>query len=410
MKSIERLVVFIDQYDTDLEVGELISSGRNIFFQYHPDFIEKGFQLSPFKLPLSNEIIAGDPTIFEGLFGVFNDSLPDGWGRLLLDRALQSKGYILPDISPLDRLSFVGNRGMGALKYQPESNWKGKGHPLMELDAIASETQKILSGLSSEVIDELFSWGGSSGGARPKILVGYHPGNDHLISGDEQIPPEYENWIIKFSASSDPEDIAEIEYAYYQMALDTGIEMSACRLFQGASGKRYFGTKRFDRNQGKRIHMHSASGLMHDNFRLSNMDYGHLMDAAFRLENHVGAYEKIFRLAAFNVFSHNRDDHSKNFSFLMDHGGNWSLAPAYDLTFSRSSHGQHSTTVAGEGQAPREKHLLNLAHIFPIKKPREIIEQAKEVLSNWRRYARESGVSKNSTELIARTLDQLIHP
>ena len=141
------------------------------------------------------------------------------------------------------------------------------------------------------------------------------------MSGSSSPAEGYEPWIIKFPSSSDLPDIANIEYAYYKMARDSGIEMSECRLFQGKSGRVYFGTCRFDRNGSKRIHMHSASGLLHDNFRMSSMDYGHLMDCAFRLEQHVGAYSKILRLAAFNVFAHNRDDHSKNFSF--SNAGKW---------------------------------------------------------------------------------------
>ena len=144
------------------------------------------------------------------------------------------------------------------------------------------------------------------------------------------------------------------------MAVTAGIEMSECKLFKGKSGQHYFGTKRFDRINNRRIHVHTASGLMHDNFRASTMDYGHLMDYAFLLEKHVKAYEKVFRLAAFNVFAHNLDDHSKNFSFLMNNKGEWQFAPAYDLTYSYSSYGFHSTMVAGESQNPGAKHLMKL--------------------------------------------------
>jgi serine/threonine-protein kinase HipA len=151
------------------------------------------------------------------------------------------------------------------------------------------------------------------------------------------------------------------------MALDAGIEMSESKLFKGKSGQAYFGTKRFDRIANKWLHLHSAAGIMHDNFRLSNLDYGNLMDCAFKLEKDVRAYEKILRLAAFNVFAHNRDDHSKNFAFLMDVHGNWKVAPAYDLTFSSSGHGMHSTMVANESANPTKKHLMELADYFKVK-------------------------------------------
>lgn len=408
MKHIERLIVAIDLSGKEVDVGEMVQDGRKIYFKYYPAFIDTGLQISPIKLPLSSAILAPDTAIFDGLFGVFYDSLPDGWGRLLLDRALLKRTMSLSSITPLDRLSFVGRTGMGALLYRPPADWEDK-DPLewLELDTIAVETQKVLAGYSTDIIDTLFTLGGSSGGARPKIFVGYNPSTDHLINGVENLPNGYESWIIKFPSSSDPIDIAQIEYAYYKMALDAGLQMNNCRLFKGVSGKLYFGTKRFDRLNGKRIHMHSASGLMHDNFRLSNMDYGHVMDCAFRLERHIEAYEKVLRLAAFNVYAHNRDDHSKNISFLMNAKGEWSLAPAYDLTFSFSSHGFHSTTIAGEGQSPGRKQLLALAQLFDVKNPNRIIDQAQDVMANWKHYANESGVGKTSMQLIGQTLSQL---
>ncbi|MCW3804970.1 type II toxin-antitoxin system HipA family toxin, partial [Plebeiibacterium marinum] len=167
----------------------------------------------------------------------------------------------------------------------------------------------------------------------------------------------------------------------------------------------YFGTKRFDRIKEKRIHMHTASGLMHDNFRMSTMDYGHLMDCAFQLEKHVKAYEKVLRLAAFNVFAHNRDDHSKNFSFLMDVKGNWSFAPVYDLTFSNSAYGFHSTMVAGESKNPGRKHLLELGLHFGIKKPELILEEVQDAVSHWDSIAKECGVSQNAIITIQKAIN-----
>ena len=154
--------------------------------------------------------------------------------------------------------------------------------------------------------------------------------------------------------------------------------------------------------------MHSASGLLHDNFRLSNLDYGHLMDAAFRLEKNVTAYEKVLKLAAFNIFSHNRDDHSKNFSFLMNKKGEWRFAPAYDLTFSQSSHGFHSTTIAGEGKTPTKKNLMDLAKNFGLKHPDSIIDEVKNVLSCWKDFAISSNVGNDSLKLIDKTIENLI--
>jgi len=388
----DRLKVKISFSGPPLEVGEMILRDRKIFFQYKAEFLEQGMSLSPLHLRQSMDIQQPATEAFDGLFGVFGDSLPDGWGRLILDRALTSKGIRLENIDVLDRLAFVGENGPGALSYHPVREETTLDSVQIDLDAIVRASQHILAGDSSEIVDDLVQLGGSSGGARPKIVVGYHPAKDQLIADTSSLPEGYEHWIIKFPATVDPEDIALTELAYHKMALAAGLEMSICRLFTGKSGRTYFGTKRFDREGNNRLHLHSAAGLMHDNFRLTNMDYGHVMDAAFRLEKDRLALEKVLRLAAFNVFSHNRDDHSKNISFLMDGTGNWRLAPAYDLTFSQSSHGYHSMTVAGESKSPGVAHLLELAHNFSIKKPERIIEQVRDAVSRWSDLAKEADV------------------
>ena len=407
MEPIEQLEVYLRFTDTPITVGQMVVDNETIFFKYDAAFIERGLAISPFKLKLSEAILTPETTIFDGLFGVFNDSLPDGWGRLLLDRTLLSKGISLNQITPLDRLAYVGSGGMGALTYKPNLNSEVQANKLLELDKISQEMNKVLEGTPSDIIEELFNLGGSSGGARPKIFVGYNPKTNHLIHGQSSLPEDYEHWIIKFPSSTDLPDIAQIEYAYYKMAIAAGIKMSECRLLEGPSGATYFATKRFDRIGNDRLHLHSASGLLNDNFRFSNLDYGNLMDCAFRLENHVAAYTKVLRLAAFNVYSHNRDDHSKNISFLMNPTGAWKLAPAYDLTFSNSSHGLHSTMVAGESKYPGQQHLLELANTFEVKNAKAIINEVQTAISDWEIYAKDSGLSDDSTKLIAKTLTKI---
>jgi len=407
MKPIEQLEVFLRFTNKPIAVGQMISDNGKIYFKYDDTFIEKGLEISPFKLKLSDAILIPETTIFDGLFGVFNDSLPDGWGRLLLDRTLLSKGISLNQITPLDRLAYVGQAGMGALTYKPNLNSEVQADKLLELDEISQEMNKVLEGTPSDVIEQLFNLGGSSGGARPKIFVGYNPKTNHLIHGHSSLPEGYEHWIVKFPSLIDLPDIAQIEYAYYQMALAAGIEMSECKLFEGPTGKKYFATKRFDRIHNDRLHLHSASGLLNDNFRYSNLDYGNVMDCAFRLENHVAAYSKVLRLASFNVYSHNRDDHSKNISFLMNSFGKWKLAPAYDLTFSNSSHGMHSTMVAGESKYPGQQHLLELANTFEVKHPKTIIDEVKSAIANWKIYAEDSGISDDSKKIIAKALAEI---
>lgn len=404
MKSIQKVIVSIDFGSKEFQVGELIKEGRGIYFKYYTEFIKTGFELSPFHLPLNDSIYKAPVQPFEGLFGVFSDSLPDGWGRLLLDRTLTAKGILLQDISPLQRLSYVGLKGMGALLYRPQIETTAQETLQVELDAIAKEMVLVLQGASSLAIDALYEMGGSSGGARPKILVGYHPGTQHLIHGIEPMPEGYEHWLIKFPSSNDRTDIAQIEYAYHKMALAAGIAMNPCKLFETESGKVFFGTKRFDRTEHGRLHLHSAAGMLNDNFRYSTMDYGNLMDATFRLEHDVTGHEKILRIAAFNVFAHNRDDHSKNISYLMDSVGNWQLAPAYDLTYSNSSHGMHSTTIAREGTQPGKSHLLELANEFRLKNGTVIIDQVADAVSQWKWYAKDACVTKESMDLIEKKM------
>jgi len=407
MTGITKLFVSLLLEEYNFEVGELVLSNSQIYFRYNNDFLKTGLNLSPIKLSFSGDIVSADNHPFDGLFGVFNDSLPDGWGRLLLDRSLSSKGIDLTKITPLDRLAYVGSRGIGAIVYKPEIKTEDTAIFFPELDILANEMSHILQGVSSEIIEELFILGGSSGGARPKIFAAYNPHTDDLIYGLDNIHEGYEEWIIKFPSSSDNPEIANIEFAYHKMALLAGVEMSECRLFKGKSGQVYFGTKRFDRKAGKPLHIHSASGLMHDNFRMSTMDYGHLMDCAFRLEIRVKAYEKIFRLAAFNVYSHNRDDHSKNFSFLMNAKGDWHFAPAYDLTFSYSGYGFHSTMIAGESKNPGRKELMKLATHFGLKNAGFIIDEVQEAISQWGTIARECSISKETRNTIQTAVDKI---
>ncbi len=404
MIHIKKIVVSIQFNEEEIELGELVSDDKLIYFKFYQNFIKRGIEISPIKLKLNNSIQTAKEAVFDGLFGVFSDSLPDGWGTLLLDRTLAARGISIDDITALDRLAYVGSKGMGALIYKPEAEVDLHTEFHLELDEIAKATNQIINGTATDLLDELFKLGGSSGGARPKILVGYHPIKNHLIGAEKILPKDYEHWIIKFPTSSDRPDIANIEYAYYKMALDAGIEMSESKLFKGQSGQAYFGTKRFDRDGNKRLHLHSAAGIMHDNFRLSNLDYGNLMDCAFILEKDVRAYEKILRLAAFNVFAHNRDDHSKNFAFLMDASGTWKVAPAYDLTFSSSGHGMHSTMIAKESANPTKKHLMELAAYFKIKNASDIIDEVQAVVFNWKTYAEQGEVSNESKNKITKII------
>jgi serine/threonine-protein kinase HipA len=268
---------------------------------------------------------------------------------------------------------------------------------------IAQDSEELLKTGNSSFLDQLYHLGGNSVGARPKILVNYNPKLNQFLTQSKE---EFEPWLVKFPALNDLKDVSRIEYAYYKMAIACGIEMSESKLFFSEKGKVFFGTKRFDRDNNNRLHLHSACGLLHDDFRYSSMDYGHVMDAANRLENNLTACEKVFRLAAFNVYASNMDDHSKNVAFLMNESGNWHLAPAFDLTFSPSPGGYHSLSVANTYREIGKADLLKLATYFGIQNGNEIIEQVKETLSNWKHFSSEIGINRKEDLLIEKSINE----
>ena len=406
MSQIKKLFVSLHIENEIHEVGEMVVDETQVYFRYRPDFLTSSLNLSPFKLKFNSEIQSAEHVPFEGLFGIFADSLPDGWGRLLLDRMLINKGYDLSSINMLDRLAVVGSQGMGALVYRPEILDFEHRFEQLDLDEFARASENILQGNAEDLVEELYHLGGSSGGARPKILVGFNPTNQQLMAKRNSLLEGYEPWMIKFPSTFDQKDIANIEYAYYLMAKDAGIAISDSLLLKGTSGTEYFATKRFDFNKNGRLHMHSAAGLMHDNFRLTNMDYGHLMDCAFKLEKDIHAAEKVLRLAMFNVLSCNKDDHSKNISFLMDSSGKWQLAPAYDLTYSQSTHGFQSMAVAGESLQPGAKHFQELANYFHLKDVGVMKDQVAEILNLWPTYSLKAGVQTDSSRIIQKSIQK----
>jgi serine/threonine-protein kinase HipA len=399
--SQEKIKVSLNFGTSIVEVGVLVEQNQEIYFRFDPSFLESNLDISPFKLKKTTEILLSPRTPFDGLFGVFNDSIPDGWGRLLLDRKLIESGKNPKEITVLDRLSMLGKSAQGALIYEPVTD-KGKSeNERVNLDLIAQESEDLLKTGSASFLDQLYHLGGNSVGARPKILVNYNHKLNQFSTLSEE---EFEPWIIKFPALNDFKDLARIEYSYYKMALACGIEMSKSNLFYSEKGKVFFGTKRFDRKGNQRLHLHSACGLLHDDFRYSTLDYGHVMDAANRLENNLNACEKVFRLAVFNVYASNMDDHSKNVAFLMNENGNWCLAPAFDLTFSPSPGGYHSLSVGNIYQEIGKKELLKLSSYFGINNGNEIIDQVKEIISKWNMFSTETEINKKESKLIEITL------
>ena len=347
-------------------VGDLVAlKNGEIAFQYDDEWIESGFPVSPFSLPLVKKTFINQKKTFGGLYGVFWDSLPDGWGELLISRMLSNRGISYDRLSPLEKLSIVRADGLGALQYEPVEVLPSA-DANATLDELATDARKLLEHHAESDLDALYRAGGSSGGARPKAHLTY--------DGAE--------WIVKFPCLIDPQEIGEQEYRANLLAAKCGIRVNECTLFPSKLCKGYFGAKRFDRDGGNKIHMISLSSLLETTHRLPNLDYGHLFQViqAISVDPKDDLYEA-FRRACFNVFYKNRDDHGKNFAFLYDENKKgYRLSPAYDLT-SLPDKPEHEMTVHGAG-CPDESDLIALAKDFRLsqKKCREILKCTKDVL------------------------------
>jgi len=369
MNKIKSLQVFYNEK----KVGTLALMKNNIVaFEYDNEWINNGFSISPFSLPLKKQVFIPKIDPFDGLYGVFSDSLPDGWGRLLVDRMLNSQNINPREISQIDRLAIVGETGMGALSYKPEYNLLEDKDYQEDYDNLALSCKKILNTEHSADLDNLFRLGGSSGGARPKILTKI----------------DNEDWIIKFPSSLDDNNIGELEYLYSVCAKKCKIDIPETKLFPSKISSGYFGIKRFDRKKLstgtiRKLHMISVSGLLETSHRIPNLDYNDLMQLTLNLTKSFEEVEKLFRLMCFNVFSHNRDDHSKNFSFIYNEDLNkWELSPAYDLTYSYSINGEHATTINGNGVNPSLNDILKVAEKIGLdkKKAEKIAIEIRETV------------------------------
>ena len=387
--------------DRETLVGTLAQSERRIFFEYAPSFLDLGWELSPWKLPAKPELQEHTELGFGPLPGVFDDSLPDGWGRLLMDRLFEQRGLPPESVSELDRLLYLGARTMGALTYHPPAAETASGGPL-DLHQLAEASRDVLTGHVETVLPELVRAGGSPGGARPKVVVGLR--GEEIISGEDDLPEGFEPWLVKFLARHDPPDTGAVELAYARLAGEAGIVMPATRLFETAEGDRFFGVARFDRRPGnERLHMHTLGGLIHSNFRVPNADYRLLLHVAATLTQNVQDVVECFRRMVFNLVTHNHDDHVKNFAFLFDPESGWSLSPAYDLTYSPQPR-EHSMTVNGIGRDHTRAHCLAFAEEHGIHRERaqEVIDQVHEAAANWERIARDLGCTTTRIQQIGR--------
>ncbi len=400
-----RLEVRLDWGGEEVRVGTLAERDRRIYFEYDKDLLEGPLLLSPFRLPPRPGLFEEREGVFGGLFGVFNDSLPDGWGLLLMDRELRKRGVEPAQVSPLDRLAYIGTRAVGALTYHPPAIVEEE--PLgVDLAVVARQAERIVEGSAEEVLPELLIAGGSPGGARPKVLVGFHEKSGHMISGTSDLPEDYLHYIVKFGSKEDGPEVGAVEAAYALMAGEAGITMPRTRLFETHDGGRYFAAERFDRQGNGRFHVHTLGGLLHASHRWPSLEYDALLKATLALTKDLRQVEEAFRRMAFNVFAHNRDDHVKNFSFIMYPDGRWDLSPAYDVIYSQGMNGWHTMAVAGEAESPTEADMLRVAEACGLEErsAKNILGQVRAAVARWETFAEQAAVSRQRTREIGEVL------
>ena len=362
-------------------------------FEMDPEFLRSGINLSPVRLKFEAALQAAPLNPFDGLHGLFADSLPDGWGQLLMDRAFRQRGLNLDTITPLYRLAFIGSRAMGALSYVPDMEAsKSSAANLLDLSVIGIEATRQYQGEALEVLEEFVRHAAPSGGARPKILIGVEDNGNSVIAGAEDLPDGYSHWLAKFPTGNEPDarSAGAIEYLFSRMAQDAGVHMAQTRLVPGRKDHAYFLSRRFDRLPGNlRLHVHSVAGLVHADFRVPDFDYLQLLKLSDLLTRSHAQKVELFRRMVFNVVSGNRDDHTKNFAFLMHPNDGWKATPAFDLTYNRGLRGHHCMTIQGKGRDFTRNDLLKLAHLVSIPRQTalQVIQEVSNAVDSWTREA-----------------------
>jgi serine/threonine-protein kinase HipA len=338
---------------------------------------------------------------FEGLHGFLADSLPEGWGFLLMRKRLAKLGVDIATLSPLERLALVGRHGRGALVFDPATT-PDEAVETLDLDALAAEAVAVLAGEEGRLADTLAGLAGGSGGARPKVHVGFDA-DGRISVGEGETPPGFAPWLVKFRAPNDPVDIGPIEEAYAQMAEAAGVRMSPHRLIPGRTGPGYFATQRFDRpGGGARLHVISLAGAIEASPHAPSTSYDMFLRATAAITRRAADVRAVFQRMVFNVLASNRDDHTRQHAYLMGADGDWRLAPAFDLTYAAGPGGEHYMDVEGEGRNPGRGHVVRLGarHGFDAKAVEAVIDTAHAAVAAWPTFARAAGVTAGSTREI----------
>jgi serine/threonine-protein kinase HipA len=403
-------------------------------FEYDPAFIRSGIEIAPLTMPLSRRIYsfpALGRDAFHGLPGLLADSLPDRFGNALINAWLATRGRSPDSFNAVERLCYTGSRGMGALEYSPVIGPRARQATHIEIDRLVELASDVLThrnnlqasfgddGNKEEALRDILRVGTSAGGARAKAVIAWNPATNEVRSGQVNADAGFEHWLLKFDGVAgnrdkereDPKGYGAIEYAYYRMATDAGITMSECRLLE-ENGRRHFMARRFDRlADGGKIHMQSLGALAHFDYNLAGAyAYEQALLVIRQLGMPMSAVEEQFRRMVFNIVARNQDDHVKNIAFLMDKAGNWSLAPAFDMTYSFQPTGKWTSTHQMTLNGKRDDFTLDdfraCAETVSMKRGRAeaILEEVRRVVSLWPEYAEAAGVSAEWRGNIARTL------
>jgi serine/threonine-protein kinase HipA len=401
-------------------------------FQYEPEFVQSGIQVSPIMMPLRPEPYAFPflgRASFRGLPGLLADSLPDKFGNILIDTWLASQGRSPESFSSVERLCYIGTRGMGALEFAPVLGPRPTRSREIQIDSLVRLASEVLGnrqefkaslagGARSEALRDILLVGTSAGGARAKAVIAYDPSSGEVRSGQVDLGSGFEHWILKFDGVSgnqdkeleDPQGYCVIEFAYALMARQAGIVMSDCRLLE-EGGRRHFMTKRFDRlESGGKLHMQSLAALGHFDFNQAGVhSYEQALAVIQQLDLGPDAIEQQFRRMAFNVLARNQDDHVKNIAFLMDRGGSWTLSPAFDLTYAYNPTGlwtrRHQMSVNGKLGGFEIGDFRACARFGSMKRGRAelILEEVSDAVAGWPTFAAKAGVDEDTSARIGRT-------
>lgn len=395
-------------------------------FEYEPAFVRRGLEIAPLSLPLRAGVFsfpALNRNTFHGLPGLLADALPDRFGNRIIDLWLARQGRTPKDFTPVERLCYMGTRGMGALEFKPALGPRARKAMPIEISELTQLAADILrhqtdwavklKGAKAEALNTIIRVGTSAGGNRAKAVIAWNPDTHEVRTGQVPAPPGFEPWILKFdgvddASLGDPQGFGRVEYAYHRMAVKAGIAMMPCRLLE-ENGRAHFMTRRFDRaDNGEKKHIQSLCALAHYDFNAAG-EYGYEQALAVIQQLNLGhpVMQEMFRRMAFNLAARNQDDHTRNIAFLMDRDGVWRLAPAFDVVWACNPAGawtnRHQMSVNGKRDLFTKRDVLTVAEQFGIKSATEILAQVIATVARWPEFADEAGVPAELKKEIANT-------